>query len=592
MLALALALALAQPLQLEPVDPFGPIFSQPSTLNRYAFFEAFPTSGAGAGTACPLPNWLTSTAFTDAARWVPQGTVTAPTISSTAEVAPDGSAASRAQVAATTGTDISRIYGTQGSGIASGAVFSVYVKGYGGTSGVIDIAGNFGGPTSGCGCTYNGTSWTLCTSTLTASGANPSIGNAGSGTLCGSGSRSALDVYIAGPMWNVGAARAPYVATTTVAATSLPTGARGEALTFTRSGTATCTKTATGGLATTLIQDGDLVVMPANMPRVEYDSAGTLGLLVESARTNSCLQSQSLNVAPWASATTAGAVTVTADQAVAPDGTLTAERLQVSACPTAATISARNQPVVLAAPHTWSIYVKGNGTSGNIGLISGNGGTYTGATCAYVSASWTRCSVTSAAFNTGEVYIGCINNAVASPNPGNTGAADVFVWGGQLEAGAYATSYLATSTVAVARGAEKANFTLSSGICSTGSCSIAVTETVVATGAVTWAPFSLHAAAGNYFQPYNSGGAFRAEAFFGSPLNSIGAVQGSLTGARIGQWQDGTNLTAFVNATNYPVAGTRAVTATTLYVGSDSAVAVIDGIVSRVCADPSPTRCR
>ena len=79
--------------------------------------------------------------------------------------------------------------------------------------------------------------------------------------------------------------------TTAACSTTPPTGAKGEALTFARTGNATCTRTATGGLATSGIANGDLVVMSANQPRVEYDSAGTLGLLVESARTNSALRS-------------------------------------------------------------------------------------------------------------------------------------------------------------------------------------------------------------------------------------------------------------------------------------------------------------
>jgi hypothetical protein len=45
-----LALILAQALQ--PASPDGPIYSNPATLSRYAFFEAFPASGAGTFGAC------------------------------------------------------------------------------------------------------------------------------------------------------------------------------------------------------------------------------------------------------------------------------------------------------------------------------------------------------------------------------------------------------------------------------------------------------------------------------------------------------------------------------------------------------------
>jgi hypothetical protein len=52
----------------------------------------------------------------------------------------------------------------------------------------------------------------------------------------------------------------------TACACTTPTGAKGEALTFTRAGDATCSKQ---GLATTGIANGDLVACTGNQPRVE-----------------------------------------------------------------------------------------------------------------------------------------------------------------------------------------------------------------------------------------------------------------------------------------------------------------------------------
>jgi len=246
----------------------------------------------------------------------------------------------------------------------------------------------------------------------------------------------------------------------TACACTTPTGAKGEVLTFTRGSSATCMK----GNVSASIANGDLVVCSTNQPRVMPggDGTGALGLLVESARTNSALRSSELDNAVWLKLVTAGAVTVTADQAVAPDGTTTAERLQFTACPTDPTTSGIYQIFSLAAAHSSSVYVKGNGTSGNIGLVSGSSNAlpYKGATCAYNSTTWTRCIVS----NTGgaapdEFYIGCINNSgVISPNPGNTGAGDVFVWGAQVEAGAYATSYIPTTSAAATRSLETAAF--------------------------------------------------------------------------------------------------------------------------------------
>src|SRR5688500_13085954 len=97
------------------------------------------------------------------------------------------------------------------------------------------------------------------------------------------------------------------------------TGTRGEALTFSRAGSGMCTK-----------GDGTMVLLGNNVPRVQPG-----GLLMEAARTNLMVRSQEFDNAVWTkNATGAGvAPVVTANYAVAPDGTTSAERVQFSATP-------------------------------------------------------------------------------------------------------------------------------------------------------------------------------------------------------------------------------------------------------------------
>lgn len=78
------------------------------------------------------------------------------------------------------------------------------------------------------------------------------------------------------------------------------------------------TFTRTGGTATRINASGLLETVAADTPRFDFDpiSKLPLGLLIEEARTNRCLQSNSLNTSPWGG----GGVTVTAGAATGPDG--------------------------------------------------------------------------------------------------------------------------------------------------------------------------------------------------------------------------------------------------------------------------------
>ena len=88
----------------------------------------------------------------------------------------------------------------------------------------------------------------------------------------------------------------------------------------------TFTRSTTG---TYLGSDGLLKTAAVDEPRLEYDAQGNaLGLLIEEARTNLLSYSQEFDDNYW---TKTGSTTVIANNAVAPDGTTTADKVTYAA---------------------------------------------------------------------------------------------------------------------------------------------------------------------------------------------------------------------------------------------------------------------
>lgn len=371
------------------------------------------------------------------------------------------------------------------------------------------------------------------------------------------------------------------------------TGAGGEALTSTRASSGTCTK-GTNGLRVTGIADGDLVTCSTNQPRVMRDADGVLAYLAESTRTNTVLQSEEFGDAVWTTSTAAGAVTRTANAATSPGGVLTADRMQYAACPTIGQYSSVLQTVSsLGASSQWSVFVRGNGGAGVIGQIAGAASTYTGGTCAYDSSSWSRCVITGPTVVV-DVWAGCVNATVVSPNPGNTGSGDVFIWGGEREAGAFPTSYIPTTGSSAARAVDVASFSVTmSG--TTASWAASVQPEGLTSGAT-------------FFQHYvDANNSIRAEVNGSNQLlctfriggvDSTVATSATLTvGAvnRVACTYGASGRSACIGGTCVTTAGalTLPTGAATFYVGTRSTTGnEANSLVSRICYQPnSDTRC-
>ena len=365
------------------------------------------------------------------------------------------------------------------------------------------------------------------------------------------------------------------------------TGARGEAMTLTRGSSAYCTKE---GLATTGLTTTSMVYCGSNLPRAEYDSNGVLGTLTEESRTNSALRSEELDNAAWSSTTTAGPLTVTANYATSPANTATAERLEISACSVADTQSIRLQTTALAASATHSIYARGTSGTASFSLcaFAGVGGTCT--VCSVVAGSWSRCSVSLATASAQSIVLGCNNNP-AYAGASNTGAADIVVWGAQVEAGTFATSYIPTTSAAVTRSVDLVVEFLTvttTSLASAGSAAISVTPLAAANinGALVYM--------GGNGRPIYAPSAASVRMFDGT--NDLALAPGFVAGTTKRYWsswagssQTITNVTDVTQATG---SFDGAMQTATLNVGSNFGSGPGNWIVSRVCLDPNPLRCR
>lgn len=561
-----------------------------------AFFEAFPSSGAGSGTACPLPNWTLQSEAFGAAEWGAAsggtGPPAVPVITANQATAPDGTlTADKVDFPSVSGAGYSVLYGATGYTSWIGSwTHSLYVKGVSG-SGTIYLMSTPGGTYNSAACAYTSTDWTRCTVTGTETAAAWYL-QIGIDLRDGAQSaKAAQSVYLWGAMRNQGATTGAYVKTTTVAAASQPTGAKGEVLTATRSSAAMCSKTATGGLATTGIANGDLVWMPSNMLRVEYDATGTLGALVESARTNSCLRSQEIEL--WTGDSGTAPTLNATNSVVAPDGTTTADeytfpavsgggysfRYQSNGCPVG----------VAASASVYAKLISGSETTLNLAM-SKTGGTWDYASCTINASTWTRCvleNVTTPGANA-NFYVGH-GTILTSPT---MASARVALWGGQCENGAYVTSHLPTAGVAVARAGDAHEFAASG------------TWTYGSLAATVWYP------RGNADKGWLglSTTSFRTTLY--EPTADavdlyVDTVQRISTTTSPGSRR----LMGYWSADSVGVSGGTSTTVTAMSVsetGSPNRLALLtyssgagpdpakvqDGIISKICADPSPTRCQ
>lgn len=223
-----------------------------------------------------------------------------------------------------------------------------------------------------------------------------------------------------------------------------------------------------------------LMTAAADTPRIDFDPVTGVcrGLLIEEQRTNLLTRSQEFDSAVW---NKLSSVVASVNSGVAPDGTQTADfwredtstDFHVMTQSPAATGSA-------GAVYTLSVFVKPAGRTRIVirtdasGYGLGNAlfdlsnftvesvsGTASSASITNVGNGWARCSVTCTAtgsFTLVEFKLISVNESLQRSYTGD-GVSGYFVWGAQLEAGAFPTSYIPTTSSQVTRSADSAVMT-------------------------------------------------------------------------------------------------------------------------------------
>lgn len=219
--------------------------------------------------------------------------------------------------------------------------------------------------------------------------------------------------------------------------------------------------------ATRVNNSGFIEGVNANLPRFDYEPITFLpkGLLIEETRQNVLLASQSISAPNWSFV--GGSSTLNAG--TSPSGTTDADLLVADL--TLGQHRVDQNTTIPAIAHTFSVFAKNGGYNfvrlriGAIGAVFDlTTGTASGASAGVTTqavqypSGWWRVNISCTAVANDPVRINA-QPTTSTANFSGDGVSGIYIWGAQLEAGAFPTSYIPTTTTSLTRNADAVSMT-------------------------------------------------------------------------------------------------------------------------------------